>query len=55
MLLDCHPRETEDVIALAREIMCKRIMKHWDWIIVPLVADAEVAPINGSWHDKAEY
>jgi DNA polymerase-1 len=55
MLLDCHPRETDDVIHLAREIMTKRIMKQWDWILVPLVADAEIAPINGSWHEKAEY
>jgi len=55
MVLDAHSTEVDDVIQLARKIMTKRIRKEYPWIIVPLEADAEVAPIGGSWHEKKDY
>lgn len=55
LILDCDPRETDEVVRLAREIMTKRILKHFPWIIVPLTVDAELAPVGGTWHDKEDY
>lgn len=52
ILLDIHPSEVEDVVAAAHTIMTKTIRKHWDWIIIPLKVEFEIAPINGSWNEK---
>lgn len=55
MILDCHPKETEDVVHMAKDIMCNQIRLQYGWINVPLEADAELAPVGGSWHDKKKY
>lgn len=52
MVLDIVPGELDDLLGLAHEIMCERIRKSWDWIIVPLEVEAEISPVDGSWFDK---
>lgn len=52
IVIDTHMGELQDVLAMAKEIMTERIRKVWDWIIVPLEVDAEVAPAGASWFEK---
>lgn len=51
MLLDVPPSELNDVLDKAHEIMTHDLRKHWKWITVPVEVEAEVSPINSSWHD----
>jgi len=52
LVIDFHPSEVEDVVAAAHHIMTKAILKHWDWLIIPLKVEFELAPVDGSWNDK---
>lgn len=49
------PEEIQDMLTLQEEIMCKRTNETFDWLIVPLVIEAEVAPLNRPWFYKNEY
>lgn len=49
---EVHPEEFNDLVKLSTRVMCEDIKKAWDWIIVPLEAEFEVSPINGSFYDK---
>ncbi len=53
LLLDATEDEYEDVIAMAVEIMTKRIREHWDWIVIPLEVEVETTKTN--WHNKTKY
>lgn len=53
--LDIAPGEEDDVLTYVRYAMTERIRKHWPWITVPLVIEADVSPIDGSWHDCKEW
>lgn len=53
MLLDTPEDEVQIILELAYEIMTERIPTYWkDWIIVPIEAEADVTPLNGSWYEK---
>ena len=52
VLADVPREETQDYLNLAFRVMTKDIMKAWDWLIVPLAAEAEVTPVNGGWQSK---
>ena len=51
---DVPKEETDDYINMTQEIMVERLMKEWDWIIVPLNIDTEASPVDGNWAQKAE-
>lgn len=53
IVMDVHPNELGKVIATLREIMTVRVREHWHWITVPLEAEIEGCPVDGSWYDKA--
>lgn len=53
LLADVPDKETQNYLELAYRVMTKDIMKAWDWLIVPLEAEADVTPVNGTWADKA--
>jgi DNA polymerase-1 len=55
VVADVHQDELEAFLNKAHELMTKAILKAWEWIIVPLEIEADVAPVGGSWHDKAKY
>lgn len=55
LIADVVPSELDDYVALAREVMTKRLLRHWKWIIVPLDIEVEVTPVNGSWFEKKSY
>lgn len=54
IVLDIHPRECNAVLKMANKIMTVDILRHWDWVIVPLQIEAELTPVNGSWLLKKE-
>jgi DNA polymerase I-like protein with 3'-5' exonuclease and polymerase domains len=49
---DGPPCERDDVIDLSIQAMTKDVVKHWPWINVPLVAEPECCPVEGSWYEK---
>lgn len=53
IVYDADPRERDDVIDLSIQVMTKDIAKHWSWLNVPLVAEAECCPVDRSWYEKS--
>jgi len=54
LILNVHPKDKDDVLALVKEISTERVRKHWDWINVPMEIEAEASPVDGTWFDKTE-
>jgi len=51
---DIHRKERKDYLEIAKQVIFEDIRKHWKWINVPLIVEAEVAPVGGSWYEKEE-
>lgn len=49
---DSPPKEIDDLLNLAHEIMVNDLTKEWDWITVPLETESEVSPVDESWFKK---
>jgi DNA polymerase I len=54
MLGDVHPRERDDFIHMAREVMTRDLHRAWDWLTVPMEVEAEICPLDGSWFEKSK-
>jgi DNA polymerase I-like protein with 3'-5' exonuclease and polymerase domains len=54
IVLDVPEKEVDDVVAAAVKIMGPELQKKWPWIVVPMEVEAELAPVDRSWHDKKE-
>jgi hypothetical protein len=54
MLGDVPPEETQDYLAMAKEVMTRNIPKMWRWINVPLEIGVEIAFDGTSWADKVK-
>ncbi len=52
IVADVHKDELDDYLENANRIMSEDIRKEWDWIIVPLAVEHEVAVKN--WYEKKE-
>ena len=46
------PRELEDILEMAEEMMTRRLPKHWPWIIVPMSIECEISGVDQSWYEK---
>jgi DNA polymerase-1 len=44
--------EIDEVLSKAKQIMTKRMLKHWSFINIPFEVDAEVSPKGASWYLK---
>lgn len=53
--LDVSPKEIDDVLSTAHQIMTEDLPRAWEWLIVPIETETEVAPINRSWFEKSEW
>ena len=51
---DIHKRERKEYLKIVKQVIYEDIRKHWDWIIVPLLVEVEMCPINGNWFEKKE-
>jgi DNA polymerase I len=49
---DVHVREYDDYMGYLKYLVEVALPKHWDWIIVPMKIEAEVAPEGKSWYYK---
>jgi DNA polymerase-1 len=50
IVYDLHPKEQDMVLETTRRVMTEDIRKEHPWIIVPLVIEPEVTPIDGAWY-----
>jgi DNA polymerase-1 len=55
LILDIHEDELDEIIAKTQQLMSKDLPAAWDWIIVPLEVEIEVAPPGKSWLDKGKW
>lgn len=53
MVANVYPEELDDFLRLVHNVMVTKLMKHWDWFVVPMEIEADVAPVDASWADKA--
>ena len=53
ILLDAPEDEVADVVAAARRIMCRDILREWPWLIVPPEVEVEISRTN--WYEKEKY
>jgi len=49
ILIDLYPPETEHVLQQIIRISTQQIRKEYEWIIVPLLIEAEIAPVDAPW------
>jgi len=54
IIMDVHPDELDHVLQTTKRITCSLLPSEWKWIIVPLEIDAEIAPVDAPWADKAK-
>lgn len=54
IIMDVVPEEVLHILATAERVMCHEVREHWPWLIVPLVIEAEITPIDMAWHYKEE-
>ena len=55
LVFSFHKAEIDKVLRKAQQVMCIDIRKHWKWINVPLIIEAEVAPCGRPWGEKKPY
>lgn len=53
MISDIPTRELDDHIGTVNDIVGRRILEHWPWIIVPLTIETELVAPGKTWYDKA--
>lgn len=49
---DIPKSELEDFCEIAQQVMTVDLLKHWDWIIVPMAIEIDAAPPGLSWFEK---
>lgn len=51
---DVRIDELRQYLEIVEETATVRLRKHFEWLVVPLEIEYEIAPSDGSWHDKKE-
>lgn len=52
ILGDVPDHEIQDYLDITEDVMTRRVAETWDWVTIPLEAEADVCPVGGNWHDK---
>lgn len=52
ILADVWKGEMQDFLNLCKQVMTVDVRKHWDWVIVPLIIEADVVEEGSNWHLK---
>lgn len=55
VVADVPDNELTDYLNLCQELFVLRLKERWKWLTIPLVIEAEVSPVNGSWYEKKDY
>lgn len=48
-LLDVHPDEFDEIVALCRKLATADLAKAWKWIYIPLRVEVQASVVDGSW------
>ena len=51
---DVRVEELDEYLAIVKQVTTVDIRKDFDWLIVPLSVEVELAAPNGTWYDKKE-
>ncbi len=51
---DVRIDELGDYLSIVEETATVRLRQHYEWLVVPLEIEYEIAPSDGSWYDKKE-
>lgn len=51
---DVRVEELDEYLAIIHQVTTIDIREYWDWIIVPLSVEVELAPPTGTWFNKRE-
>lgn len=51
---DVRVEELDEYLAIVKQVTTVDIRKDYDWLIVPLSVEVELAPPRGTWFDKQE-
>lgn len=54
LIADVHVRDVDDYLQLCKQVMTKKLVRTWRWIITPLEIEAEVTNPGESWFTKKE-
>lgn len=52
IIADVSAGELSSYVEIAHKVMTEDLLRHYPWIIVPMEAEAEVAPLGESWYAK---
>jgi len=52
MILDVCPKEEKHIVEVVKDVMENQVREKYSWIIVPLEAEIEMTPIDGTWFQK---
>jgi DNA polymerase I len=55
ILFDTNPDELSHIVKIAKDITSNKLSEFWDWIIVPMSVDLELASVDRPWSEKAKY
>lgn len=44
--------QLDDHSALITDLVSRKLREHWDWIVVPMEIETEIAPSETTWFDK---
>ncbi len=55
IVFDANPQERDWIIDKAVGIATKKLPETWDWIIVPLSVEIDLADVNKSWYDVKSF
>ena len=51
---DVREEELKDYLEIVEQVTTVELRKHYDWLIVPLEIEYEIAPPGGNWFQKRE-
>jgi len=52
IIMYVHPSEVSYVYERMKQMIEVELMQAWKWITIPMKADFEATPVDGSWYDK---
>lgn len=54
MVIDVVPAELDAVLTQVQLLVCRKLPMRFKWITIPLTIEAEIAPVDAPWLEKAE-
>ncbi len=52
IVADVLAKELKNYLEIINQVISVDLLKHWSWIIVPMNAEIEIAPVGKSWYEK---